>query len=140
MPRPFDTNLRPWYVRSGVLRSLPGFGTLVGPSTTFPWTYTVPTGKRALLTGAFCQARSTTLGGTNNIGQGNIRLTPSGGSVATFLLALAYDLATPSQTVVNLGTPFLLAPGDTIDAVLQSATVGATFFCVANAFLWEFDP
>jgi hypothetical protein len=103
------------------------------------WTYTVPTGKKAMLEaldGLICILTAATTAGRRKI---YVRLTKSGGGSADIMnLQISTNGVGDVQTK-TLGTSLLMLQGDTITGFTADESVGGTVDYRLMAKLTEFD-
>jgi hypothetical protein len=129
-----------WYDRNPSSQWLGFFNNNTPPhSDTQRWTYTVPSGKKAMLEYASAYVRRSAAATTVGRVQASIRVTPSGGGVHTITIAQILTNNVGDSDRMDLGQGFLLFAGDKIEGYTEDTSTGGTVNILLRAKLTEFD-
>ena len=129
-----------WYDRNPLPVSEKFFTQTLAPAgVTAQWTYTVPTGRKAMVESAFCYLDRATVATTAGYAQAFIQYLPQGVAAADMVQAAINNNAVDSSDkAINAGTAVMVA-GDQLRGQTSDASVGGTYRADVIAKLTEFD-
>jgi len=130
-----------WYDRNPIPTNL-YWDAETGPhAATERWTYTVPSGKKALVEVLQCVVKRTVAATTPLTPYTRISYTPSGGTERSLLTAilLSAENAVKDKMESGIGATLTMFVGDRIRAMSADAGTGGTCFYLAAGKVTEFD-
>jgi len=129
-----------WYDRNPAHRLLSYMGYGVAPHVnTTRWTYTVPTGKKALNEFLHAKVRRATAATTASIPVSCVWDTPAGGSITELMHAAIRTNNVGDKDDVTVGQTITLLVGDALTALTVDGSTGGTCDYVLVAKITEFD-
>lgn len=136
---PFGSRPMPWDRNPQAIRQSAAIPNLAPHAATIRWSYTVPTGRKAILNHIFLMLMRASAPTTNGRVQGLIRITPSGGSALTVLSLHLFPGNVGEVSVASSAPQTLLSAGDTVDYLTADGSTGGGVDYVGAALLTEFD-
>jgi len=140
-PKGGATARKEWYDRNPASKADSFGATLVPHAETVRKTYTVPAGKKAMVESLQARVIRVTAATAAGTPYASWRITPSGGSVSSFLRALLItgQNAVKDEDKVSIGTTLTLFAGDKLEAATFDDSTAGTVYHYISYKLTEFD-
>jgi hypothetical protein len=129
-----------WYDRNPVTTFKSYYEGNVAPhGLTERWTYTVPSGKKALVELIAIWMNRTAAPTTLGRAEARLLFFPSGGSETPLVYSVLYDSNVGAEKNVNIGQSSIMLQGDKIRATTYDGSIGGNVSYLVLAKITEFD-